>query len=163
MVRDDWSHEKIHFVTGTRDQLPSSARGPSAPHRGAAPPGEPSAPFELMLSVSREAPGTLGAQIESQLRRAIRGGELHGGVRIPSTRDLARQLGVSRRIAVDAYAQLAAEGYLVLRQGAQPRVAEGAAADATSDAPALWPQPVARYDFRPSRPDVSAFPRTRPR
>ena len=148
IVRDDWFHEKIQFVTATRDQL--------EPPTGA---GEPSAPFELMLSVSREAPGTLGAQIESQLRRAIRGGELHGGARIPSTRDLARQLGVSRRIAVDAYAQLAAEGYLVLRQGAQPRVAEGAGVDVTSEAPALGPEPVPRYDFRPSRPDVSAFPR----
>src|SRR5687767_3777820 len=115
MVREDWSREKIQFVTGMRDQL------------------EPSAPFELLLSVSREGPGTLGAQIEDRLRRAIRGGELHGGARMPSTRDLARQLGVSRRIAVDAYAQLAAEGYLVLRQGAQPRVAEGAVVDAVAE------------------------------
>ena len=145
MVRDDWFHEKIQFVTATRDQLETAE--------------ESSAPFELLLAVSRDAPGTLGAQIEAQLRRAIRGGELHGGARIPSTRDLARQLGVSRRIAVDAYAQLAAEGYLVLRQGAQPRVAEGAAVDMTSEAPALGPVPVPRYDFRPSRPDVSAFPR----
>ena len=141
MVRHDWCHEKIQFVADTRVQL------------------EPSAPFELLLSVSRDAPGTLGAQIESQLRRAIRGGELHGGMRVPSTRDLSRQLGVSRRIAVDAYAQLASEGYLVLRQGAQPRVAEGAAVDAASEPLALESEPVPRFDFRPSRPDVSAFPR----
>ena len=114
MVGHDWFHEKIQSVSETRDQL------------------EPSAPVELLLSVSRERPGTLGAQIEDQLRRAIRGGELHGGAKVPSTRDLARQLGVSRRIAVDAYAQLAAEGYLVLRQGAQPRVAEGAAPEAVA-------------------------------
>ena len=141
MVGHDWFHEKIHSVTETRDQL------------------EPSAPVELLLSVSRERPGTLGAQIEDQLRRAIRGGELHGGARVPSTRDLARQLGVSRRIAVDAYAQLAAEGYLVLRQGAQPRVAEGAALDSVAEPVALAAEPVPRHDFRPSRPDVSSFPR----
>src|SRR3954451_17066893 len=41
------------------------------------------------------------AEVEDQLRRAIRGGELHGGTRMPSTRDLAHQLGVSRRIAVE--------------------------------------------------------------
>ena len=40
------------------------------------------------------------------------------GARVPSTRDLARQIGVSRRVVVDAYAQLPAEGYLSLRQGA---------------------------------------------
>ena len=141
MVRDNWSREKIQFVTGTRDQL------------------EASAPFELLLSVSREGPGTLGAQIEDQLRRAIRGGELHGGMRMPSTRDLARQLGVSRRIAVDAYAQLAAEGYLVLRQGAQPRVAEAAAIDGIAAPVPLLTEPAMRFDFRPSRPDVTSFPR----
>jgi GntR family transcriptional regulator/MocR family aminotransferase len=141
MVRDDWFHEKIQFVTGTRDQLE-----------------ETSAPFELLISVSREGPGTLGAQIEDRLRRAIRGGELHGGTRMPSTRELARQLGVSRRIAVDAYAQLAAEGYLVLRQGAQPRVADGAAG-AVAEPAELLTEPPMRHDFRPARPDVSLFPR----
>src|SRR3954471_14603055 len=88
---------------------------------------ETSRPVDLLLAVSREAPGTLGAQIEDQLRRAIREGALRPGARVPSTRDLARQLGVSRRIAVDAYSQLAAEGYLALRQGARPQVSETAA------------------------------------
>jgi len=142
MVRDDWSREKIQFVTETRNQLE-----------------EPSAPIELLLSVSREGAGTLGAQIEDRLRTAIRGGELQGGARLPSTRDLARQLGVSRRIAVDAYAQLAAEGYLVLRQGAQPRVAEGAALDGVAEPLPLISEPTMRHDFRPSRPDVTTFPR----
>jgi GntR family transcriptional regulator/MocR family aminotransferase len=77
---------------------------------------------------------------------------------VPSTRDLARQLGVSRKVAVDAYAQLAAEGYLALRQGAQPRVADGPFSHATS-----LPRPTGdgptRFDFRPARPDVSSFPR----
>jgi GntR family transcriptional regulator / MocR family aminotransferase len=109
--------------------------------------------------VSRDGARTLGAQIEDQLRRTIRGGALHPGARVPSTRDLARQLGVSRRVVVDAYAQLAAEGYLSLRQGARPRVADTAAAASqarTGTAPAA---PRARFDFRPSVPDVSTFPR----
>jgi GntR family transcriptional regulator / MocR family aminotransferase len=167
---------------------------------------ETSQPLELLLTVSREGPRTLGAQIEDQLRAAIRAGRLAPGARVPSTRDLSRQLGISRRVAVDAYAQLAAEGYLALRQGARPRVAETAAprraggAEATgtpgraargggeaartaggaarggaargdaeigaAGAPARGgaESPAAaiarlRYDFRPSVPDVSAFPR----
>ena len=119
---------------------------------------ETSQPIELLLSVSRDGPGTLGAQIEDQFRRAIRDGSLRAGERVPSTRDLARQLGVSRRIAVDAYAQLAAEGYLSLRQGARPRVSE-AAAVAEPEAEAVRPPPRPRYDFLPSVPDVSPFPR----
>jgi GntR family transcriptional regulator / MocR family aminotransferase len=118
---------------------------------------ETSQPIELLLSVSREAPGTLGSQIEDQLRRAIREGALRPGARVPSTRDLARQLGVSRRIAVDAYAQLAAEGYLTLRQGARPHVAETAAEP--GEVVSLAPERPPRYDFRPSVPDVSTFPR----
>ena len=120
---------------------------------------EPSAPIELLVTVDRDGEGTLGAQVEDQLRRAIRTGGLRAGARLPSTRDLARQLGVSRRITVDAYAQLAAEGYVALRQGAQPRVAEVAAGGETEpEAPVAAGAPP-RFDFRPSRPDVSAFPR----
>jgi GntR family transcriptional regulator / MocR family aminotransferase len=119
---------------------------------------ETSQPIDLLLSVSRGGGQTLGAQIEGQLRGAIRTGTLKAGARVPSTRDLSRQLGVSRRVAVDAYAQLAAEGYLVLRQGARPRVSDAVVPVSAADAA---PEPVAapRFDFRPSVPDVSTFPR----
>ena len=120
---------------------------------------ETSQPVELLLSVSRDGPRTLGAQIEDQLRGAIRDGALRSGARVPSTRDLARQLGVSRRVAVDAYAQLAAEGYLNLRQGARPRVAE-AAAERAAPVPPAPSAPRIRFDFSPSVPDVSTFPRS---
>jgi GntR family transcriptional regulator/MocR family aminotransferase len=119
---------------------------------------ETSQPFELLVSVTREGPGTLGAQIEDQFRRAIREGALRPGARVPSTRDLARQLGVSRRIAVDAYSQLAAEGYLTLRQGARPHVSQTAAL-AADEPDAVAPARPPRFDFRPSVPDVSTFPR----
>jgi GntR family transcriptional regulator / MocR family aminotransferase len=117
-----------------------------------------SQPIELLVSVDRGAPATLGAQIEDQLRRAIRAGALHTDAQVPSTRDLAGQLGVSRRVVVDAYAQLAAEGYLTLRQGARPRVAAAPAAEAAETAATSAPPPP-RFDFRPSHPDVSSFPR----
>jgi GntR family transcriptional regulator/MocR family aminotransferase len=109
--------------------------------------------------VSRDVPGTLGSQIEDGLRRAIREGALRSGAQVPSTRDLARQLGVSRRIAVDAYSQLAAEGYLSLRQGARPRVSDAAAVAGAAAAEAPRAAPPPRFDFTPSVPDVSAFPR----
>ena len=120
---------------------------------------ETSQPIELLLSVSRDGSRTLGAQIEDQLRQAIREGALRPGTRVPSTRDLARQLGVSRRVVVDAYAQLAAEGYLNLRQGARPRVSDAAAAASETSAGTASAAPRARFDFRPSVPDVSTFPR----
>jgi GntR family transcriptional regulator/MocR family aminotransferase len=120
---------------------------------------ETSQPIHVLVSVDRAGRGTLGAQIENQLRRAIRDGSLKAGARVPSTRDLARQLGVSRRIVVDAYSQLAAEGYLVIRQGARPKVSEAALPRETSPEEAGLSPPVARFDFRPGAPDVSSFPR----
>jgi GntR family transcriptional regulator / MocR family aminotransferase len=120
---------------------------------------ETSQPIDVLVSVTRDGPGTLGGQIEDQLRRAIRAGWLKAGARIPSTRDLARQLDVSRRVVVDAYSQLAAEGYLVLRQGARPKVSEAALPGETSPEEAGLSPPVPRFDLRPGAPDVSSFPR----
>jgi GntR family transcriptional regulator / MocR family aminotransferase len=121
---------------------------------------ETSQPIDILVSVTREGPGTLGAQIEDQLRQAIRDGSLKAGARVPSTRDLARQLGISRRVVVEAYAQLAAEGYLVLRQGARPKVSEAARPREDASSLSAAQAAVPRFDFRPRAPDVSCFPRT---
>ena len=76
----------------------------------------------------RRGRGPLRAQLEDALRDAVRGGRLAPGARLPSSRALARDLGVSRRLVVDAYEQLLAEGYLVARRGAGTFVAAGGAA-----------------------------------
>jgi GntR family transcriptional regulator / MocR family aminotransferase len=65
---------------------------------------------------------------------------------------------VSRGVVVEAYAQLAAEGYLVARQGAPTRVSE-AASPGPGATPAAAGERPPRYDFRTGRPDVSMFPR----
>ena len=113
---------------------------------------------ELLLAVDRTSPEPLHRQIGSGLRHAIRYGRLDGGAVLPSSRDLAHQLGVSRGVVVEAYEQLVAEGYLVSRAGGTTRVAEGLglAARAPHD---LEPEAPA-FDFRPGRPDVAEFPRT---
>src|SRR5215213_10276748 len=46
-----------------------------------------------------------------------------GGRPLRSTRQLAAELGISRGVAVEAYAQLVAEGFLIARAGAATRVA----------------------------------------
>jgi GntR family transcriptional regulator/MocR family aminotransferase len=62
-------------------------------------------------------------------------------------------------VVVEAYAQLAAEGYLSARQGAPTRVAPVAAAAQRSHEPEPGAVARPRYDLRPSVPDLSAFPR----
>jgi GntR family transcriptional regulator/MocR family aminotransferase len=111
---------------------------------------------ELLVAVRREA-GPLHAQIEAQLRAAVRSRRLAAGERLPSSRALAAELGVSRGVVVEAYGQLAAEGYLAVRPGAAPRVAAGAVAQPPA-AGAAPPAP-ARHDLRPGTPDLSLFPR----
>jgi GntR family transcriptional regulator/MocR family aminotransferase len=119
-----------------------------------------SRPLDVLVSVDRESPRTFGRQIEDQLRNAIRDLTLRPGARLPSTRDLARELGVSRPIVVDAYAQLAGEGYLELRPGTRPRVT--GCAGPCQPPTTRRPEPVAepRYDFRAGVPDLSTFPRS---
>src|SRR4051812_31070949 len=73
------------------------------------------------LLPSLETPLEIGAPLHLQIYRRIRGailaGTLASGARLPSTRTLALDLGVSRTTAEEAFAQLEAEGYLVRRVG----------------------------------------------
>ncbi|WP_310630932.1 PLP-dependent aminotransferase family protein [Paraburkholderia sp.] len=66
----------------------------------------------------------LAGQIYRQLRERIVEGRLAGGTRLPSTRDLALQLKVSRKTTLDVFERLLAEGYLVARRGSGTFVAE---------------------------------------
>src|SRR4051794_5990947 len=114
--------------------------------------------LDLLVRVDREGERPLRAQLEDQLRDAIRRGVLHAGTPLPSTRALATELRVSRGVVVEAYAQLAAEGFLVARAGAATRVASVALHDPEAP-PEERPAPPVRFDFRTLAADLSAFPR----
>ena len=90
----------------------------------------------------------LSGEIYRQLRRAILEGRLRPGDRLPSSRELARTLTVSRMTATVAYDRLTAEGFVIGRVGAGTVVSQHAtgAAVATSPntvAPFLWPARLA--------------------
>lgn len=68
----------------------------------------------------------LRAGLTNALRDAVRTGRLAPGTRLPPSRSLAADLGVSRNTVTDAYAELVAEGWLTARQGSGTRVAERA-------------------------------------
>ncbi len=59
----------------------------------------------------------LAAQVYHQLRAAVLDGRLAAGDRVPATRELAAELGVSRGTATAAYDRLLAEGFLETRRG----------------------------------------------
>lgn len=83
---------------------------------------------ELPVLVDRSGAVPLSVQITAQLRGAVTSGVLAAGERLPSTRDLAATLGVSRTVVTTAYAQLFAEGWLEGRHGSGTYVADVAPA-----------------------------------
>lgn len=111
---------------------------------------------ELLLPAATA--GGRGRNVESALRCAIRDGQLTPGLRLPSSRDLAAQLGVARGTVTAAYGQLTAEGYLTAKRGSGTTIAAtlGRPAPPTPEAPA---QRQWRFDLKPGLPALSAFPR----
>ena len=104
-------------------------------------------PSGLPVVVERADPVPLAVQISAQLEAAVTDGLLHAGDRLPSSRDLAVSLGVSRTVVTNAYARLFAEGWLEGRHGSGTYVADVVA-----------PAAVPRGSHRPvaARPDAMA-------
>jgi GntR family transcriptional regulator / MocR family aminotransferase len=115
---------------------------------------------ELLVEIDRSGELPLHEQLERSLRENIRRGRLPAGTRLPSTRGLATELGVSRGVVTEAYGQLSAEGYLETRQGAAVRVARAVRATVPR-APAGSLLPSFPYHFHPGLPDLAGFPRDR--
>jgi GntR family transcriptional regulator / MocR family aminotransferase len=117
---------------------------------------------ELAIDLDRNGGDALHRQIEASIRQRIRSGALPAGVALPPTRALAAELGVTRGVVVEAYAQLVAEGYLTSRSGGYTQVASASAAAAPlaaapSAAPlATAPSAAARLATAP--PAVTARP-----
>ncbi|MFD8209736.1 PLP-dependent aminotransferase family protein [Streptomyces sp. NPDC059695] len=117
------------------------------------------AAWELLLPAAGAPARRRGRALQEALREAVRAGRLAAGTRLPSSRALAADLGVSRGLVTEAYEQLTAEGYLRSDRGAgtwvsgAARAAVRGARDLTAGAPGV------RVDFRPGTPDLSLFPR----
>ena len=95
--------------------------------------------MDLMLPIDRQARKPLVEQVYAGVRTAIEAETIAAGVRLPSTREFARQLGVTRFTVDDAYARLVSEGYLEARHGSGTYVAErvrvSPASERAEDAP----------------------------
>jgi GntR family transcriptional regulator / MocR family aminotransferase len=86
----------------------------------------------LPVVLDRTAPGPLGVQLSGAIRALVVAGTLGRGDRLPSSRALAADLGVSRSVTEHAYEQLLAEGWLEGRRGSGTYVAAGGAGAATT-------------------------------
>ena len=113
--------------------------------------------FSVLVVLRRDTPIPLHRQIETSIRDAIRAGRLPRGSPLPPSRVLAADLGVSRGVVVEAYQQLASEGYLASYAGGYTQVAAGPAPTVAGLRLARETPP--RIDLSYGRADVSSFPR----
>ena len=83
-----------------------------------------SLPDFLLQRIDRASGGPVNRQIYQVLRAAILSHQLPAGLQLPSSRELARELAMSRNTVTHAYEQLIAEGYLETRAGAGTFIAD---------------------------------------
>ena len=76
------------------------------------------------MHLSLDKQGTLYDQIARAIRLAVLEGGIVAGNRLPSTRTLATELGVSRKSVLQAYELLCAEGLAISRGGSGTRIAK---------------------------------------
>jgi GntR family transcriptional regulator/MocR family aminotransferase len=107
-----------------------------------------------IISVDRRAANPLHKQIYDGYRAAILRGDLRPNQRIPSSRELASELRVSRFPVLNAYAQLLAEGYFESRVGAGTFVSGSLPEQQLSDQWERWPDSRSQ-----SAPAVPSGPR----
>ncbi|MDD2619734.1 MAG: PLP-dependent aminotransferase family protein [Syntrophomonadaceae bacterium] len=117
----------------------------------------------LGIKLERNSQLSLARQIYQAMREQMMRGQLEPGEVLPSTRELAKQLAVSRNTAYEAYDMLFAEGFTLSRPGSSTRVASGLRLEKTS----TTKQPVDmsgaksacwKADFRTGRPELRCFP-----
>lgn len=111
--------------------------------------------------LDRAATRPLAVQLADALRTAAAGGVLRPGDRLPSTRELAAALQVSRTVTAAAYDQLVAEGWAAGRQGAGTFVVGSAPAGpvAAASRPQVPAQPASVVDLRAGSPCLEVLDR----
>ena len=120
----------------------------------------------ICIDIDRKSAVPMIRQLYSRVREQILSGRLHPGARLPSSRDLARSLKISRNVVLEAYDLLYAEGFLAPRQGAGTYVASGAAfvgprriaAPPVQKVSMGYDCPPGVINFRAGTPNLTMFP-----
>lgn len=131
--------------------------------------------MDISVVIDRGSKRPLHAQLSSQIRQNILDGLLPGGTRLPSTRQLAESLGVSRNVVLAAYDELYAEGCTETRHGSGTWVVDGLNSQRVTrpvpdHANPRWlpdngtllkqepPAPSGGIDFQLGRPSIAPLP-----
>jgi len=119
----------------------------------------------MQIVLDRTGGIPLWRQIFAEIRRNIVNGMLGAEYRLPSSRELSEELGVSRNVVMESYDQLLAEGYVYSRSGAGTYVCAGLQAEykvsAAADSRESAAKKKYRISFRTGIPDLSMVPVTK--
>lgn len=121
----------------------------------------------MYLIIDREKKQSLTKQIYDGIKDQIFSGDLNAHEKLPSTRQLATELGVSRTIIIDVYDQLAAEGYTYPIESSGTFVSEGVHFEKSQDVSVddrsleefLYEESKGSVTFRTGVPDLSEVPK----
>lgn len=126
---------------------------------------------DMLLDIDRSLDLPLAGQIAAQIRRLVMEGDLPPHGVLPSSRELARRLGVDRGTVARAFACLEASGYLELSQGRRARVRTqdgegvlplslggGAVSRMTKPGVSVAVASAAQFDLRSLSPDPGLLP-----
>jgi len=115
------------------------------------------------IELQRQSGISLARQIYQTFRDYILAGQIKAEEALPSTRELARQLSISRNTVCEAYEMLLAEGFIYSRQGSPTRVAKGLCLEPPLVLEHLEENrqqtQVFGADFKTGQPDLRYFPR----
>ncbi len=120
----------------------------------------------LWITIDKESAVPMIRQLYARIREGILSGRLQPGARLPSSRDLASRLLISRNVVLEAYDLLYAEGFLAPKQGAGTYVAGGAAfagpvrmaAPPVEEVTMGYDCPPGVINFRAGTPNLKMFP-----
>jgi len=92
----------------------------------------------MLLQIDRKAAQPVYLQIKEQIVALIRAGKLRSGDRLPSSRELSRQLDIARKTVLAAYLELSAEGWIDSRPGSRTYVAQELPGEVMERAVPAW-------------------------
>jgi GntR family transcriptional regulator/MocR family aminotransferase len=125
-------------------------------------------PSPLLLLLDKKKDASLQSQLATNLKKLVQTGVLRPGKPVPSSRELARDLRISRNTVIQAYDRLIGEGYLEASARRGLFVSEslternlrrtGLPAAPPAILQRISEQASAPVPFRPCQPDVRLFP-----
>jgi GntR family transcriptional regulator/MocR family aminotransferase len=118
----------------------------------------------IHINLDREDKLSLSRQIYRSIKESILSGKIDGATKLPSSRELAKELHVARNVVIEGYEQLIAEGYAYSKNGSGTYISEGVVMSDAEHKICITqkditpPKPEVLVSFRTGIPDLALIP-----